>query len=75
MKPERPIKCPNCGKQGNWFAGNYGPFCSRRCKLVDLGRWLSEENRISEPLRPELLDESAEPSPGGDLDESHGANE
>jgi hypothetical protein len=75
MKPERPIKCPICKKQGNWFAGNYGPFCSRHCQLVDLGKWLSEENRISEPLRPELLDDSADLSLGGDLDESQGANE
>jgi endogenous inhibitor of DNA gyrase (YacG/DUF329 family) len=28
----------------------YRPFCSRRCKLVDLGRWLNEEYRISEEL-------------------------
>lgn len=26
------------------------PFCSRRCKLVDLGRWFEGEYRITEPL-------------------------
>jgi len=26
----------------------YRPFCSRRCKLIDLGRWLNEEYRITE---------------------------
>jgi len=29
------------------------PFCSARCKLVDLGNWLDEKYRISRPLRPE----------------------
>ena len=26
------------------------PFCSRRCKLLDLGLWLDEEHRIEEPI-------------------------
>lgn len=47
------MKCPTCGKRGDWFAGDFGPFCSRRCKLVDLGKWLGEEHRFSEPLRPD----------------------
>ncbi|MFO7563098.1 MAG: DNA gyrase inhibitor YacG [Enhygromyxa sp.] len=29
------------------------PFCSPRCKLIDLGRWLDEEYRISRPLGPD----------------------
>lgn len=52
MDTKRTVKCPTCKKAGAWFEGNYGPFCSKRCKLVDLGKWLGEENRISEPLRP-----------------------
>ncbi len=47
------VKCPTCKKEGDWFAGRYGPFCSERCKLVDLGKWLNEEIKISEPLRPD----------------------
>ena len=50
---KRQIACPTCRKKGEWFAGNYGPFCSKRCKLIDLGKWLHGENVISEPLRPE----------------------
>ncbi len=34
-----------------------GPFCSPRCKMVDLGKWLGEEYKISEPLRPDHLAE------------------
>ena len=50
------IACPTCKKKGNWFAGKYGPFCSHRCKLVDLGKWLDAEHAISEPLKPELVE-------------------
>ncbi len=59
-KPVR-AKCPVCKKEGDWFAAPYGPFCSRRCKLVDLGKWLGEEHRISQPLRPEHLEPKAPP--------------
>jgi endogenous inhibitor of DNA gyrase (YacG/DUF329 family) len=62
------VKCPMCKKEGDWFAAAYGPFCSKRCKLVDLGKWFGEENAISEPLRAEHLEELAELPPGEDLD-------
>jgi endogenous inhibitor of DNA gyrase (YacG/DUF329 family) len=64
------VKCPTCKKEGDWFAGPYGPFCSKRCKMVDLGKWFGEENAISEPLRPEHLEEFAELQPGEHLDKS-----
>lgn len=47
--------CPACRKQGDWFAGPSGPFCSQRCKLIDLGKWFGGEHAISEPLRAEHL--------------------
>lgn len=62
------VKCPMCKREGDWFAGAYGPFCSKRCKLVDLGKWFGEENAISEPLRAEHLEEFAELPPGEGLD-------
>jgi endogenous inhibitor of DNA gyrase (YacG/DUF329 family) len=64
------VKCPTCKRAGDWFAGNYGPFCSKRCKMVDLGKWFGEENAISEPLRPDHLEEFAELPPGEHLDKS-----
>src|SRR6266496_3747223 len=33
MNPLPKAKCPTCKKEGDWFAGLYGPFCSHRCKL------------------------------------------
>lgn len=62
------IKCPVCKKTGDWFAADYGPFCSRRCRLIDLGKWFNEEQKISEPLRPEHLEKYASLPPGRQLD-------
>lgn len=64
----RKVKCPTCKKAGDWFEQSYGPFCSKRCKLVDLGKWLGEENRISEPLRPDVFAPYEDLPPGEYLD-------
>jgi endogenous inhibitor of DNA gyrase (YacG/DUF329 family) len=69
MATPKRIKCPICKKDGDWFGGRYGPFCSKRCKMIDLGKWFSEENAISEPLRPGHLEEFADLPPGEQLDE------
>ncbi len=63
------VKCPACGKSGAWFDGEFGPFCSKRCRLVDLGKWFSGENAIREPLRPEhfvKMEESSDRSTADD---------
>jgi endogenous inhibitor of DNA gyrase (YacG/DUF329 family) len=49
------VKCPTCGHQNDFNADPFGPFCSPRCKLIDLGKWFGEEYRVSEPLRPDHL--------------------
>jgi len=40
------MKCPTCGKQVEWKDNQYRPFCSERCQLVDLGRWVQGEYRV-----------------------------
>ena len=45
------VPCPTCGKSVLWSdASRWRPFCSERCRLIDLGDWLDENHRISEPL-------------------------
>lgn len=66
------VKCPTCGKRGYWFATPSGPFCSHRCKLVDLGKWLGEQHMISEPLQPDHLEVPGGLPPGEHLDGSDG---
>lgn len=40
------VKCPTCRKEVPWDDNPYRPFCSERCKLVDLGAWSQERYRI-----------------------------
>ena len=47
------VKCPTCGKKVQWATSPHRPFCSERCKLVDLGRWLDESYRIPSGLEDE----------------------
>ncbi|MCL4788570.1 MAG: DNA gyrase inhibitor YacG [Verrucomicrobia bacterium] len=72
MRQPALIKCPTCKKQGDWFASPHGPFCSHRCRLIDLGKWLGEEHTISEPLRPEHLEKYADLPAGDHLDRTDG---
>jgi endogenous inhibitor of DNA gyrase (YacG/DUF329 family) len=46
-KPPAIVACPICGKPVSWTAASpWRPFCSERCRLIDLGEWLNEERRI-----------------------------
>lgn len=49
------IQCPTCGRtcEGTKAELPHRPFCSPRCKLADLGKWLDEDFRISRPLGPD----------------------
>ena len=40
------VKCPTCKRTLDWSASEYRPFCSERCRLIDLGAWLSEKHAI-----------------------------
>lgn len=40
------IICPICKKVTTWKGNPWRPFCSERCKLIDLGKWASEEYKI-----------------------------
>lgn len=47
MKSE--IKCPQCRKTTTWKDNPDRPFCSNRCRLIDLGQWSDESYRIKGP--------------------------
>lgn len=52
------VKCPHCGKAVPWTpASVHRPFCSERCKLIDLGAWASESHRIPGEALPPTGDE------------------
>ena len=48
----RKVKCPRCKKIVAWSDNSqFKPFCSARCRLLDLGAWASENRRIAgDPL-------------------------
>ena len=43
----RIVNCPQCGVAVPWTSeSRYRPFCSKRCKMIDLGAWASEAYRV-----------------------------
>jgi uncharacterized protein len=58
--------CPICKKPSERARENpYAPFCSQRCKLVDLGNWLAEGYRIAEPESAAFEEASDDKENGG----------
>lgn len=48
MNTETKLNCPTCQKQVIWNdTFPHRPFCCERCKLIDLGEWASESNKIA----------------------------
>jgi len=67
--------CPICKKPTDSETDADFPFCSARCRNLDLGNWASEKYVVSDPI----FDEEGISAPGRqtiilDLDESHGYN-
>jgi endogenous inhibitor of DNA gyrase (YacG/DUF329 family) len=53
------VKCPTCRRPVPWSEESvYRPFCSERCRLIDLGAWLTEKHAI--PDDETAPDESVE---------------
>lgn len=52
------IHCPLCKKETTWEENPFRPFCSERCRLMDLGKWASGDYRIAGENVP--CDEEAE---------------
>ena len=54
------VQCPTCGADVEWIdAFPFRPFCSERCRLIDLGAWAEERHKI----------------PGSPLDEEDAADD
>ncbi|HVE86545.1 MAG TPA: DNA gyrase inhibitor YacG [Myxococcales bacterium] len=67
-------KCPVCGKPAAARAANPAfPFCSERCKRVDLGKWLGEEYRVA-VKSPEEDEDGGRLVPDGEPDGERGGS-
>ena len=59
----RVVACPQCGAGVVWDPANpFRPFCSERCKMIDLGAWATESYKIPVDEDDDLLDHD---DPGG----------
>jgi len=66
MAAPRAVPCPQCGRTVEWTeSSRWRPFCSERCKLIDLGAWAAEEYRIPLAESPDPGDKPSE-DPAGD---------
>jgi len=62
------VRCPICQRKANFEGNPFRPFCSERCKLIDLDNWLAGRYRVPAPV--ESSDAGAAESVGGELGES-----
>ncbi|HJV64433.1 MAG TPA: DNA gyrase inhibitor YacG [Geomonas sp.] len=60
MSAIQSIKCPQCKKEAPLAGNPYRPFCSKRCKMIDLGTWANEGYRIPGEKAPEQEEEEEE---------------
>lgn len=58
MKKILEVKCPSCATKFNYYDGEFRPFCSDRCKMIDLGHWFNESYTV--PTKEVLSDEDIE---------------
>ena len=56
------VPCPTCGRDVEWTADfPFRPFCSERCKLIDLGAWASGQRSIPDETAPEHSEDEEKP--------------
>jgi uncharacterized protein len=65
------FRCPICRKPTDSEASADFPFCSERCRLLDLGNWSSEKYVISEPALDESLPDNPDRSEQSNGEDEH----
>lgn len=40
------LQCPRCSATTTWQGNDFRPFCSERCKMIDLGAWASDAYKL-----------------------------
>lgn len=53
-RKELTVECPKCKEKFSYYESKFRPFCSERCKEVDLGHWFSENYKV--PSKENLSD-------------------
>ena len=55
MNKQLQVKCPQCDKTFFYYESENRPFCSDRCKLIDLGHWFKESYRVPEKVKEQSV--------------------
>lgn len=77
-QPARRFTCPTCKRpleaprEGSAGMGRFFPFCSERCKLIDLGAWFDADYRIAAKPDDEETEESSGEDPPARRDDLEG---
>ncbi len=57
----RNVPCPTCGVETEFSEQNlFRPFCSKRCRLIDLGEWADEKYRVPEKPASQIVNDIEE---------------
>ncbi len=65
MAKKTVVPCPACSKEVIWKENPTRPFCSERCRTIDLGDWASEKFKVpGEKINPDNLAEEEKQSSG-----------
>jgi uncharacterized protein len=57
--------CPICRKPVPWETAPWRPFCSKRCKMLDLGAWSAGDYTLPESISEEEVFSEGNPPPDG----------
>lgn len=47
MSKDLIVKCPTCNQSYKYYSSTFRPFCTEKCKLIDLGHWFDESYTIN----------------------------
>jgi len=64
------VTCPTCGVATTWEENQHRPFCSERCRMIDLGRWATEAHRIPGEPAPDAVPDHPAGSEADPVDEA-----
>ncbi|HXJ93340.1 MAG TPA: DNA gyrase inhibitor YacG [Terriglobia bacterium] len=67
------MRCPTCKGETTFKSNPFRPFCSERCKMIDLDNWLSGRYRISTPIDRREEAVKSEGSADNELGDSSGS--
>ncbi len=57
QKKQLTVKCPTCQEPSPWHDNPFRPFCSERCKLIDLGNWADGSYNIESVDPPDFTED------------------